>query len=79
MKTREGNLVPVIWAEDGMTVWIRWDSEHVLRCTVATATGDTLRVVSEARNVDRWLPIHNCYVYETDAHARAARVTLENA
>lgn len=76
METADGRLVPVVWGEDGLTVWVRWDAGHVLRCTVATAAGDALRVVNEGRGVDRWLPIGACYVREGDAHARPARVSL---
>ncbi len=60
-----------------MQVWIRFrpdgsDAVKALRCTVRTATGDVLRVVSEAYGVDRWKAIGDCYVLDGDPHARAA-------
>jgi hypothetical protein len=70
LRTANGELRPVVWAEHGMPVWVRFNRTQVLRCTVQTATGDLLRIVNESHDVDRWLAIGSCYVPKEDPHAR---------
>lgn len=66
-----GPFVDVAWAEDGMEIWIRWSREtnSLLRCTVAVAAGNHVRVVNENRNVDKWMHLGDCLVEKGDPHA----------
>lgn len=60
----------VKWAEDGMEVWLPWSREKgtAIRCKVACAMGDTVRIVNEHYKVDTWKRLDDLMVREGDPH-----------
>lgn len=59
------------WAEDGMEIWIPWNREKgsVLRCLVATAAGNSVRVVNEKYGVNKWMWLDDTYVKKESPQA----------
>jgi hypothetical protein len=54
-----GEWKPLEYAWDGMDVWIRLSRElkTLLKCQVACAAGNLVRVVNQNHRVDKWLPV----------------------
>lgn len=67
------------WAEEGMTVFLPWDTNAnepgvtdtgaLLRCKVAVAAGHHVRIVNQAYGVDGWYKLTSLYVPPSDLHA----------
>lgn len=67
----------VVWAEDGMEVWILWDRDRgtALRCKVLVAAGNHARVVNDGQKVDRWMRLDDLRVPPDDPHGHPASVS----
>lgn len=54
------------YVDDGMEVWIRWrrteTGTSLLKCTVACAAGNHVRVVNEAYKVNKWCRLDDLLV-----------------